>query len=126
MKDKSRQAVEFARKQAIIAKNWIEFYNSIFGIGGKCSELFTTEKERVAFAKSPAYGEIMELLDACRKEHGDPSRELANLTAKANGALTVRVPKTIHAALLAEAQAEGVSLNQLCLSKLATQLQATR
>jgi hypothetical protein len=33
--------------------------------------------------------------------------------------LTVRVPKTLHAELLEEAKREGVSLNQLCLFKLA-------
>jgi predicted HicB family RNase H-like nuclease len=27
-------------------------------------------------------------------------------------------PRSVHAALLAEAKAEGVSMNQLCLSKL--------
>ena len=33
--------------------------------------------------------------------------------------LTVRVPKTLHAELLEEAKREGVSLNQLCVFKLA-------
>ena len=33
--------------------------------------------------------------------------------------LTVRIPKTLHAELLEEAKREGVSLNQLCLFKLA-------
>jgi predicted HicB family RNase H-like nuclease len=36
----------------------------------------------------------------------------------------VRIPKSLHAALLAEAEAEGISLNQLCLTKLAVQLRA--
>jgi hypothetical protein len=33
--------------------------------------------------------------------------------------LTLRIPKTLHAELLEEAKEEGVSLNQLCLFKLA-------
>jgi predicted HicB family RNase H-like nuclease len=41
-----------------------------------------------------------------------------------NGAISVRLPRSVHAALLAEARAEGVSLNQLCLSKLVAQLRA--
>ena len=44
--------------------------------------------------------------------------------ATANGAISVRLPRSVHAALLAEAKAEGVSLNQLCLSKLVAQLRA--
>ena len=37
---------------------------------------------------------------------------------------SIRLPRSVHAALLAEAKAEGVSLNQLCLSKLVAQLRA--
>lgn len=40
----------------------------------------------------------------------------------ANGNISVRVPKSIHAALLREAAAEGVSLNQLCSAALAVPL----
>ncbi len=58
-----------------------------------------------------------------RDDLGDPE-SIADLTAKANGALSIRLPRSIHAALLAEAKAEGVSLNQLCSAKLAVQLAA--
>jgi predicted HicB family RNase H-like nuclease len=37
---------------------------------------------------------------------------------------TRRLPRSVHAALLAEAKAKGVSFNQLCLSKLVAQLRA--
>ena len=53
-----------------------------------------------------------------------PVKEVVQLTASANGAISVRLPRSVHAALLAEAKAEGVSLNQLCLSKLVAQLRA--
>ncbi len=36
--------------------------------------------------------------------------------------ITVRVPDSLHEELLAEARKEGVSLNQLCLTKLARPL----
>jgi predicted HicB family RNase H-like nuclease len=45
-------------------------------------------------------------------------------TDQDSGKILVRVPKTIHAALLAEAEQEGTSLNQLILSKLSLQLRA--
>lgn len=37
--------------------------------------------------------------------------------------LTVRVPVSLHRELLDEAKREGVSLNQLCLTKLARPLE---
>lgn len=36
--------------------------------------------------------------------------------------ITVRVPESLHGELLEEAKKEGVSLNQLCLTKLARPL----
>ena len=36
--------------------------------------------------------------------------------------ITVRVPESLHGELLEEAKREGVSLNQLCLTKLARPL----
>ena len=47
---------------------------------------------------------------------------IADITA--NGAISVRLPRSVHAALLAEAKAEGVSVNQLCAAKLVAQLRA--
>jgi hypothetical protein len=35
-----------------------------------------------------------------------------------NDALNIRLPISVHKALIKEAKAEGVSLNQLCVSKL--------
>jgi antitoxin HicB len=40
-----------------------------------------------------------------------------------SGKFNVRVPKSLHAALASEAEAEGVSLNQLVVAKLALHLQ---
>jgi predicted HicB family RNase H-like nuclease len=39
-----------------------------------------------------------------------------------NGSISLRVPKSIHRSLVKEAQTEGVSLNQLILTKIAVTL----
>ena len=36
-----------------------------------------------------------------------------------NGKIALRIPKSLHAKLIEQAQNEGVSLNQYCLYKLA-------
>ena len=36
--------------------------------------------------------------------------------------VTLRLPDSIHSELMAEAKSEGISLNQLCLAKLAKPL----
>jgi predicted HicB family RNase H-like nuclease len=53
-----------------------------------------------------------------------PDRGTARASETANGRILVRVPRSLHAALLSEADAEGVSLNQLIVAKLTVQLRA--
>ena len=74
-----------------------------------------------ALCRTGEYKRILALLDQLP---APPVKEFGELLASANGAISVRLPRSVHAALLAEAKAEGVSLNQLCLSKLVAQLRA--
>jgi hypothetical protein len=118
---KAREVLAFAEERAEKAADWIELHNALFGLGGKATELFTTESERTAFARTEERKRIFALLDGL--PHPDV-KDFGELLATANGAISVRLPRSVHAALLAEAKAEGVSLNQLCLSKLVAQLRA--
>lgn len=118
---KARQALEFAEQRASQAADWVELHNALFGLGGKATELFATEADRTAFSRTEQYKRILALMD---KLPPPRTKEFVELLASANGAISVRLPRSVHAALLAEAKAEGVSLNQLCLSKLVSQLRA--
>jgi hypothetical protein len=118
---KARELLEFAERRAGQAADWVELHNALFGLSGKATELFTTEAERTAFARTAECKRIFALLD----DLPQPAvKEFGELLATANGAISVRLPRSVHAALLAEARAEGVSLNQLCLAKLVAQLRA--
>jgi hypothetical protein len=118
---KARQMLEFAEQRAQHVADWVELHNALFGLAGKATELFTTEAERTAFAQTEECKRIFALMD----DLPQPAvKEFGELLATANGAISVRLPRSVHAALLAEARAEGVSLNQLCLSKLMAQLRA--
>jgi hypothetical protein len=119
--EKARQLLAFAQDQAAQAPDWVALYNALFGIAGKATELFPTESERTAFTRTAECKQIYAFLDELPQP---PVKEFNELVATANGAISVRLPRSVHAALLAEAKAEGVSLNQLCLSKLIAQLRA--
>ena len=69
--------------------------------------------------ESSEYREIQELL------HGLIERDglVEGATPAKSGKFVVRVPKSLHAALWREARDEGVSLNQLVVSKLSTPLE---
>lgn len=116
---KAKEVLAFAEQRASEAADWIELSNVLFGVGGKATLAFPTESERTAFCKTDEYKRLLALLDELP---APASKEIVELAASANGAISVRLPRSVHAALLVEAKAEGVSLNQLCLSKLLAQL----
>jgi hypothetical protein len=118
---KARQVLRFARQRAARAADWIELSNALFGLGGKATELFATESERTAFCRTEEYREILALMDTLPHPQ---VKGFVEMVSSANGSISVRLPRSVHAALLAEAKAEGVSLNQLCVSKLVAQLRA--
>lgn len=118
---KARQVLAFAQQRAAKAADWIELSNALFGMGGKATELFLTESERTAFCRTEEYKQVLSLMDSLPHP---PVKGFVDMIASANGAISVRLPRSVHAALLAEAKAEGVSLNQLCVAKLIAQLWA--
>ncbi len=116
---RAREVLHFAEQRAAEVADWLELHFALYGVGGKATELFKTESERTAFSRTAEFKRISALLDTLPRP---TSKEINELVSSANGAISVRLPRSVHAALLAEAKAEGVSLNQLCLSKLVAQL----
>jgi hypothetical protein len=116
---KARKVLEFAKQRAASAKDWIELSNALYGVDGKATELFPTEAERSAYMRTAEYKRIVALIGALPHPKKNETREVvSNVSAP----IRVRLPRSVHAALLAEAKAEGVSLNQLCVAKLIAQL----
>jgi predicted HicB family RNase H-like nuclease len=96
---------------------WVEANNAIYGPGGPFARMFPSAKERVAFAKTKESRQIDRLIDSLPEPAVGPERR------EYSGKFNVRLPKSLHAALAGEAEAEGVSLNQLVVAKLALHLQ---
>ncbi len=63
---------------------------------------------------------VRSYLLSCRK-HGDPIPK-PNLPASSSGQFRVRMPKSLHARLAAQAEREGVSLNMLMVAAAAQAL----
>jgi hypothetical protein len=115
---RAQELLALARKLADTAGlTWVEANNAVYGPGGPFSRQFPSAKERLAFSKTPESREIDRLLDSLPEPPVGPQRR------EYSGKFNVRVPKSLHAALASEAEAEGVSLNQLVVAKLALHLQ---
>ena len=108
-----------ARRLAASATTWADLSNSLFDpVEGIVTKNFSTPKERAAFAKTPQYAEIQDLVMAAMRRTGIT----AGATPAKSGRFVVRLPVSMHVALEREARVEGVSLNQLVVAKLAVQL----
>jgi hypothetical protein len=116
---RAQEVLAYAQQQAAGCRDWVQLHNAIFGLGGKATEEFPTESDSTRFAATTECKEIHALME---KLPYPPVAGVEELLAHAHGAISVRLPKSAHAALLVEAQAEGVSLNQLCVAKLMLQL----
>jgi predicted HicB family RNase H-like nuclease len=76
-----------------------------------------TDKDRLSFGKTKESRQIDRLIDTVPEPPVGPRQR------EYSGRLNVRAPKLLHAALAREAEAQGVSLNQLVVPKLALHLQ---
>jgi predicted HicB family RNase H-like nuclease len=97
---------------------WVEANNAVYGPGGPFARLFSSARDRAAFAKTEESRQLDELIDSLPEPPVGPQRR------EYSGKFNVRIPRSLHAALASEAEAEGVSLNQLVAAKLALRLQA--
>jgi hypothetical protein len=94
--------------------DWVTFYRETLGLRGIVRHAFPTREMLAAFEQSEAYQEILHLLTKLREqgstaedEDGEPTR-----------VITVRLPKSMHESLRAEAHEHRTSMNKLCISKL--------
>lgn len=115
----SNQILVSARDIAASAEAWADLSNAFFDpTHGLIARAYPSRDERAAFVKTEEYRAIRKLIDDAKERTG----LVAGAMPKKSGKFVVRLPKSLHAALELEAAEEGVSLNQLVVTKLAVQL----
>jgi len=119
MNDTPGRILDTAKEMASSADAWADLANALFDpADGVIAKAYPTRQERAAFLKTREYQIICRWIDAAIERTGF----VAGATPKKSGKFMVRLPKSLHAALAREAAEEGVSLNQLVVTKLALQL----
>lgn len=115
MKNTPQEILAAVKREASVAETWADLSNFVFDPEeGILAGVFNTQAERKAFVQTPEFKEIRRLIDEVRKRTG----LVEGATPKKSGKFVVRLPRSLHAALEAEAEREGVSLNQLVVAKL--------
>ncbi len=113
---KEQSILHSAQAVATTAEIWADLSNALFDPQtGIVAKAFPTRKERERFVHSKQYAAIQPLIEEARQRSG----LVAGATPSKSGKFVVRLPKSLHAAMEGEAKSEGVSLNQLVVTKLA-------
>jgi predicted HicB family RNase H-like nuclease len=93
--------------------DWVTFFREVLGVDGLVRKLFPNPADLVEFEKTDEYAQIQAMVAKLREKSGaaaegkEPTR-----------VITVRLPKSLHENLKAEAYNRSTSMNQLCISKL--------
>jgi predicted HicB family RNase H-like nuclease len=112
--DQRREAVTQALKLSRAARDWEIFFKQVMGVDGLIYQLFPTAELRRQFETTSEYVEIQHILAEMRsrpQKRNLPDREKAKM-------ITVRLPESLHTALIQEADELNTSMNKLCISKL--------
>jgi predicted HicB family RNase H-like nuclease len=111
--DCQREVYQVAYERFRQSPDWVTFFREFLGVDGVVRKTFQHPKDLNAFEQGDTYTEIQQMVAKLRErsknqtESNEPTR-----------VITVRLPKSLHESLRAEAHDRRTSMNQLCISKL--------
>ncbi len=111
--DRGQEVYRVASELFRQGPDWVTFFREILGVDGVARRLFPDADDFAEFEKSEEYLDVQQMLARLRGQN----------TATADGreptrVITVRLPKSLHESLRAEAHDRKTSMNKLCISKL--------
>lgn len=92
--------------------DWVTFFREIFGVGGVVRQMYPTRQALADFERTDTYAELQAMLTKLREQTGTGTAQ------EPTRVITVRLPKSLHETLRAEAHEHQTSMNKLCISKL--------
>ena len=104
---------EVAERLHAMGPEWVVFFREVLGVDGIVRRTFNTPEALVRFECTPHYARIREMLDNLRDRQREKPSE-----RETQRVITVRMPRSLHETLKAEADELRVSINSLCISKL--------
>ena len=111
--EKYQEVLEVAETLHRQSPDWVTFFREVLGVEGTVRKAFPTFDELTAFEQSPQFDKIQKLLVRLREK-----RSSVDVETEPTRVITVRLPKSLHESLRAEAHERHTSMNKLCISKL--------
>ncbi|TWT86977.1 hypothetical protein [Neorhodopirellula pilleata] len=113
MQDRPGLVLRMAEEAFAKTGSWVVFYRELLGPGGVVDQLYDTPEARRYFEKSPQFADLLEMVTAIRSQ--DDSKAGAHEPERV---ITVRLPRSLHAAAVREAEELELTINSYCLTKL--------
>jgi predicted HicB family RNase H-like nuclease len=114
-REETREAKVFRVANELFRQDpdWVTFFREVLGVDGIVRQVFGTQLELARFEQTQEYQDIQQMVAKLRERVVEPvdSREPTRV-------ITVRLPKSLHESLRAEAHDRKTSMNKLCISKL--------
>ena len=92
--------------------DWVTFFREVLGLQGIVRQTYPTTQALAEFEQTEHYTEIQQMLARLR------SGQFTSDSDEPTRVITVRLPKSLHESLRAEAHEHRTSMNKLCISKL--------
>jgi predicted HicB family RNase H-like nuclease len=105
--------LQVAERLYAMEPEWVVFFREVLGVDGIVRRAFASPEALIRFECSPQYARIREMLDELRTRQRERPAE-----RETQRVVTVRMPRSLHETLKAEAEENRVSINTLCISKL--------
>ena len=112
--EKSQEVYRVAMELYQQNPDWVTFFREVLGIDGIVRKAYTDQDAMTEFEKTNEYIEIQQMVAKLRERNGVAIQDDSEPTR----VITVRMPKSLHEALRAEAHDRHTSMNKLCISKL--------
>jgi len=113
---KKREALQFAQTLYPQTNDWVAFFRKTLGVSGIVHKLFDTAEGVAEFEQSEEFREIQQMVSELRKKRR--GKKDKNSHREPTKVITVRMPKSLHELLTTQATNRGISINNLCISKL--------
>lgn len=99
--------------------DWVTFFREVLGLEGIVRQAYSSPEAMANFERCEEYQKIQQMLAQLRKKGGGATNNQEPTTV-----ITVRLPKSLHDTLKAEAHERRTSMNKLCIAKLLQMLDA--
>lgn len=114
MNEKRQEVFRIASELYAQVPDWVTFFREVLGLDGIIRQVYTSPELLAQFEQSEEYQQIQLMLAKLRERGTDATNNAKEPTR----VITVRMPKSLHEALRAEAHGRHTSMNKLCISKL--------